>query len=46
MSQHPQQRSEKSHSTSKSKKTGNLGSGHGNASESGRKGGKTTHGRN
>ena len=46
MSQHPENRSEKSSSRSKSTKTGNLGSHHGNASEKGRKGGNTTHGRN
>lgn len=46
MSQHPEQRSEKSKSQSKSTKTSNLSSGHGNASEKGRKGGNTTHGSN
>jgi len=46
MSQHPENRSEKSKSKSKSTKTGNLGSGHSNAHQSGRNGGATTHGRN
>jgi len=46
MSQHPEQRSEKSTSKSKSTKTDSGKSGHGNARESGKKGGSTTHGRN
>lgn len=46
MSQHPEQRSEKSSGKSKSGKSDNTKSGHGNARESGKKGGSTTHGRN
>lgn len=49
MSQHPEQRSEKTSGKSKTSKGGNSNSssgGHGNAREAGRKGGSTTHGRN
>lgn len=49
MSQHPEQRSEKTSGKSKSSKGGNSNSssgGHGNAREAGKKGGNTTHGRN
>ena len=49
MSQHPEHRSEKTSGKSKSNKGGNSTSssgGHGNARESGKKGGTTTHGRN
>ncbi len=46
MSQHPEQKSEKSSTKSQPGKASNVKSGHGNARESGRKGGDTTHGRN
>lgn len=46
MSQHPEQRSAKSSGKSKSGKSDTASGGHGNARESGKKGGSTTHGRN
>jgi len=46
MSQHPEQRSKKSTEKSKSNDSESGRSGHGNARESGKKGGATTHGRN
>lgn len=45
MSQHPEQKSEKSSTKSQPGKASNVKSGHGNAHEQGRKGGSTTHGR-
>lgn len=46
MSQHPEQKSEKATNKSQPGKASNEKSGHGNAREKGKKGGKTTHGRN
>lgn len=46
MSQHPEQRSEKATTKTKSSNSNSNKSGHGNARESGKKGGSTTHGRN
>lgn len=46
MSQHPEQRSKKSSGKSKTNDSDSSKSGHGNARESGKKGGSTTHGRN
>lgn len=46
MSQHPEQRSQKSDGKSQPKDSSSSKSGHGNARESGKKGGSTTHGRN
>ena len=46
MSQHPEQRSTKSSNKSKGGRSDTARGGHGNARESGKKGGTTTHGRN
>lgn len=46
MSKNPQQRSTKSSGKSTSGKSDTATGGHGNARESGKKGGSTTHGRN